>query len=147
MAARPRTTSAATCPADPTPSRPNNVLAPFWTDLDGTGAPGVLVNVLTDRPEQAWIVVEWRVNVFGTTDQRRFQTWIGRSTTPIRQDMTYAYAAPQAEPGGQPFLVGAENAPARATWSTFLPPATSGVDEHARRLPVGTASYAVVRAR
>ena len=27
-------------PRDPEPARPNNVLAPFWTDLDGTGRPG-----------------------------------------------------------------------------------------------------------
>ena len=26
----------------PSPARPNNVLAPFWADLDGTGAPGIL---------------------------------------------------------------------------------------------------------
>ena len=49
----------------PNPARPNNVLAPFWTDLDGTGAPGILA-VLTDGVSD-WIVVEWRVNVFGTT--------------------------------------------------------------------------------
>ena len=29
-------------PVIPDTARPNNVLAPFWTDLDGTGAPGIL---------------------------------------------------------------------------------------------------------
>ena len=51
-------------------------MAPFWTDLDGTGAPGILVGLLTGGG-RSWIVVEYRVNVFGTTDQRRFQVWIG----------------------------------------------------------------------
>ena len=27
----------------PDPAPPNNVLAPYWTDLDGTGAPGIFV--------------------------------------------------------------------------------------------------------
>jgi len=52
------------------------VLAPFWTDLDGTGAPGVYVVALTDGVN-TWTVVEWRVNVFGTTSPRVFQVWIG----------------------------------------------------------------------
>ena len=32
----------------PDPAPPNNVLAPFWTDLDGTGAPGIFAATLTD---------------------------------------------------------------------------------------------------
>ena len=54
------------------PSRPNGILAPFWTDLDGTGAQGLLLNVLTDGVG-TWIVIEWRVNDFGTLNPRTFQ--------------------------------------------------------------------------
>ncbi|HET6953925.1 MAG TPA: S8 family serine peptidase [Acidimicrobiales bacterium] len=92
----------------PDPARPNNVLAPFWTDLDGTGAPGILATTLTDGVN-SWLVVEWQVNVFGTTSNRHFQVWIGIDGT---QDVTYAYdpAALPADPNGQPFNVGAENA-------------------------------------
>ena len=91
----------------PDPERPNNVLAPFWTDLDGTGAPGILVNVLTDGVN-AWIVVEWRVNVFGSTSRRVFQTWLGMDGA---EDVTFAYdpANLPADPLGLPFNVGAEN--------------------------------------
>ena len=78
------------------------MLAPFWTDLDGTGAPGVLVNVLTDGVD-TWLVVEWRVNVFGTNDTRVFQTWIG---TDGPQDIAFAYASPPWP-----------TRPARTTWS------------------------------
>ncbi len=92
------------------PAAPNNILAPFWTDLDGTGAPGILANILANAAGDAWLVVEWRVNVFGTTDQRRFQVWLGlNDDTNPGQDITYAYSAPQTDPAGQPFLVGAEN--------------------------------------
>ena len=91
----------------PDPARPNNVLAPFWTDLDGTGAPGILANVLTDGVN-SWIVVEWRVNVFGSTSRRVFQTWLGINGA---EDVTFAYnpANLPAEPLGLPFNVGAEN--------------------------------------
>ncbi len=94
-------------PSGPSPARPNNVLAPFWTDLDGTGAPGIYATVLTDGVS-SWIVIEHRINVFGTTSQRNFQVWIGINGA---EDVTYAYdpTALPAAPVGQAFLVGAEN--------------------------------------
>ena len=87
---------------------PNNVLAPFWTDLDGTGAPGIFIDVLTDGVGE-WVVVEWQVNVFGTTSRRTFQVWIGLNGV---QDITFTYdpANLPADPFGQRFTVGAENA-------------------------------------
>ncbi|GAA0583137.1 S8 family serine peptidase [Kribbella sandramycini] len=92
----------------PDPTRPNNVLAPFWTDLDGTGAPGVYAATLTDGVD-TWLVLEWRVNLFGTANQKVFQQWIGVNGT---EDITYAY-----DPGNLPgdpgpaygLTVGAEN--------------------------------------
>jgi hypothetical protein len=93
----------------PNPARPNNMLAPFWTDLDGTGAPGIRIGILTDGMSD-WLVVEWQVNVFGTTSTRHFQTWIGLNG---EEDITFAYD-PEALPGdpaGQDFRVGAENEP------------------------------------
>jgi subtilisin family serine protease len=106
-------------PSGPDPSRPNNVLAPFWTDLNGTGTEGIFVAVLADGPD-AWIVVEWRVNVFGTTDERRFQTWIGINGV---QDITYAYSEAQTDPNGQDFLVGAENELGQGDMTAVLPTA------------------------
>ncbi|HEY7069241.1 MAG TPA: S8 family serine peptidase [Acidimicrobiales bacterium] len=106
------TTGAADIQFDPTgafgtPGRPNNVLAPFWTDLDGTGAPGILATVLTDGVN-SWLVIEWRLNVFGTSSLRVFQTWLGIDGT---EDNTFAYdpANLPAAPRMQPFIVGAEN--------------------------------------
>jgi hypothetical protein len=88
--------------------RPNNVLAPFWTDLDGTGAPGIFIATLTDGVD-TWIVVESRLNVFGTSSQRVMQAWIGVNGP---EDITFAYDPGNlpADPSGQPFNVGAENA-------------------------------------
>jgi hypothetical protein len=92
----------------PDPARPNGVLAPFWTDLDGTGAPGIFIAVLTDGVSD-WIVVESRLNVFGTTSQRVMQAWIGVNGP---EDITFAYDPTNlpADPSGFPFNVGAENA-------------------------------------
>jgi Fibronectin type-III domain len=92
----------------PDPARPNGVLAPFWTDLDGTGAPGVFAATLTDGVND-WVVVEWRVNIFGTSSQRVFQVWIGVNGP---EDITFAYDPgnlPAAPPAGYGLTVGAEN--------------------------------------
>ena len=104
-------------PAGASPARPNNMLAPFWTDLDGTGAPGIFAATLTDGVDD-WIVIEYRVNVFGTTSLRTFQTWIGVNGV---QDITFAYAAAQTNPNGQDFLVGAENAVGAGDMEEVLP--------------------------
>src|SRR5690606_35759682 len=92
-------------PAGPSPAPPNNVLAPFWTDLNGDDAPGVRIGVLTDGVS-SWLVVEWELAVWGTDDIRHFQAWIGVNGT---QDISYAYSEAQADPE-QNYLVGAENA-------------------------------------
>ncbi|MBE2317673.1 cadherin-like domain-containing protein [Solirubrobacter sp. CPCC 204708] len=86
-------------------ARPNGVLAPFWTDLDGTGKPGVLVNVLTDGVS-SWLVVEWQVDVAGTDSERVFQAWIGVNGA---QDVQYAYRFDTIAESGLDLLVGAEN--------------------------------------
>ena len=88
------------------PARPNGVLAPFWTDLDGSGAPGFFAADVTDGVN-SWVVVEWRVNVFGTSSIRRFQVWIGLNGV---QDISYTYDPATLQiPFGQPFLIGVEN--------------------------------------
>jgi subtilisin family serine protease len=91
----------------PDTARPNNILAPFWTDLDGTGAEGIFAATLTDGVN-TWLVIEWRVNVFGTTDDNHFQTWIGLNGV---QDISFTYDPTDlpGDPNGQDFLVGAEN--------------------------------------
>jgi hypothetical protein len=93
--------------AIPNPAKPNNVLAPFWTDLDGTGAPGLFIGVLTDGVND-WIVVEWRVHDFGTATNRSFQVWLGANGV---QDIVFAYDAASIAslPSGQDLVVGAEN--------------------------------------
>jgi hypothetical protein len=93
-------------PPIPDPSPPNNFLAPFWTDLDGSGAPGIYALALTDG-ERTWIVIEWDVAVYQSTSRHHFQVWIGVNGV---EDVSYDYdpAALPTDPG-RPFQVGAEN--------------------------------------
>jgi hypothetical protein len=105
-------------PSGADPARPNNHLAPFWTDLDGSSAPGIFVAVLTDGVN-SWLVVEFRLNVFGTSDLQVFQTWIGIDGV---QDITYAYdPADLPSDPGMDFLVGAENPAGVGEMETVLP--------------------------
>src|SRR5262245_17043044 len=127
-------------PSGPDPARPNNMLAPFWTDLDGTGAPGILSATLTDGVN-SWIVIEYRVNVFGTASSRVFQVWIGINGT---QDIAYAYdpAHLPGNPNGQPFLVGAENELGQGAMTATLPAGDLRVTSTAPT-PGASASYTV----
>jgi hypothetical protein len=90
----------------PDPARPNNTLAPFWTDLDGTNDEGIRVATRADGSSE-WLVLEWQVDVFGTDSNRHFQVWLGLNGT---EDITYAYD-PAALPADSalPTVVGAEN--------------------------------------
>jgi hypothetical protein len=126
-------------PGGADPARPNNVLAPFWTDLDGTGAPGILATVLTDGVD-SWIVIEHRVNVFGTTSLRTFQVWIGINGV---QDISYAYAAAPTDPNGQDFLYGAENVLGQGEMNATLPTADQTVTSTAAT-PGDSANYSLI---
>jgi hypothetical protein len=93
-------------PGIPNVARPNNVLAPFWTDLNGEGAEGIRLATISNGTN-GWIVAEWNVNVFGSTSERHFQVWIGTNGA---EDISYAYD-PSALPAtsGFPTVTGAEN--------------------------------------
>jgi hypothetical protein len=127
-------------PDGPDPARPNNMLAPFWSDLDGTGAEGIFAAVLTDGVDN-WLVIEYRVNVFGTTSERVFQTWIGVNGV---QDITYAYdpANLPGDPAGQDFLVGAENVLGQGDMVATLPTEDLRVSSTSPS-PGGSVSYTV----
>ena len=127
-----------TLPTGPSPAPPNNVLAPFWTDLDGSTSPGVSLGVLTDNVN-SWLIVQWDMNVWGTTDLRSFQTWIGIDGT---QDISYTYSSEQADPG-QPFLVGAENASGAGDMEAVLPTGEDLVVTSSDPTPGGSVSYTV----
>ena len=95
----------------PDAAAPNGVLAPYWTDLDGTGDAGVRVALLSGGGMQ-WVAVQWNVHVFGDLSpagQRAMQVWIGLNGT---EDISYGYeAGTTVGASGAPdgLTVGAEN--------------------------------------
>ena len=61
----------------PNPTRPNNVLAAFWTDLNPAAGGAVRIGTLTDGAD-TWIVVDWNaVRNFSSATTQTFQIWIG----------------------------------------------------------------------
>ena len=91
----------------PDADRPNNVLAPFWTDLDLAKGGAVRVGTLTDGVDH---LARHRLGGRPGLHRRRhppnsFEVWIRLGT---EEDVTYTYGPVGAGDGG--FLtVGAEN--------------------------------------
>ncbi len=93
-------------PGIPDPALPNNILAPFWTDLDGSTSTGIRAVSLTDGVN-SWIVVEWQMNPWGTVNNEQvFQVWIGINGV---EDITFAYDPDNLPTSPWPTVVGAEN--------------------------------------
>lgn len=89
----------------PDPAAPNNVLAPFWTDLDVSGGGGVRIAVLTDGVD-SWLVVDWEgVPTFGTSDAQAFEIWIQTTA----EGITYSYGQVTGSGAPDGLTVGAEN--------------------------------------
>jgi subtilisin family serine protease len=89
----------------PNPTRPNNVLAPFWTDLNPAFGGAMRIAILTDGVN-SWIVADWEdVQNYGDRLPNDFQVWIGINGV---EDITFAFGEVSA--GDMGFLtVGAEN--------------------------------------
>lgn len=95
---------------DPTP--PNNVLAPFWTDLNPADGGAIRIATLTDGVS-TWIVVDYEaVPTYFFGEPKTFQIWIGVSGDGSdEEDITFTYD-PANLPGEGDLgfvTVGAEN--------------------------------------
>lgn len=94
----------------PNATSPNNVLAPFWTDLNPAAAGALRIGTLTDGTD-TWIVVDWEaVREFSQARLASFQVWIGVSgDANPQQDISFAYGTVQGNGDGGFLTVGAEN--------------------------------------
>lgn len=98
----------------PNPNAPNNVLAPFWSDLhplggDGLGGGRMFAAFLSDGVN-TWLVLEWK-DVFefgGSVPRYSFQVWL--RTGGAVQDLSYTYGRLDGTGAGNRATVGAENA-------------------------------------
>jgi hypothetical protein len=129
----------------PNAATPNNVLAPFWTDLDPAAGGAVRIGTLTDGSD-TWIVVDWAgVRNFSNATTNSFEIWIGiDGDDHPGEDITYVYAAVGSGDSG--FLtVGAEDKTG-TVGATFyfngagtLPTSGTELRVSTSGLPVGTA--------
>ena len=131
-------------PAGPDAAPPNNVIAPFWTDLDGTGAQGILRGDADGRRRTRGSSSSGRSTCSAPPPTAHFQVWIGVNGV---EDISMAYdpAALPADPAGQDFLVGAEN---EVGQGEFLPvgtlPTTDLLVESTDPAPGQSLTYQVV---
>lgn len=89
----------------PDSSLPNNVLAPFWTDLNPAFGGAMRVAVLTDGVN-SWIVVDWDGVVnFSDGQPNQFEVWIGIDGV---EDVSFVYGVTSNGEAGA-YTVGAEN--------------------------------------
>jgi hypothetical protein len=91
---------------DATP--PNNVLAPFWTDLNGAFGGNYYAYSLTDGAGSYWMVFEWENSPnYSDRAPNTFQVWIGQNGV---QDISFAYGPSLSHGEGGALTIGAENA-------------------------------------
>jgi hypothetical protein len=81
----------------PNTARPNNVLAPLWSDLNPTVGGGTIrIGTLTDG-STTWLVVDWQhVKNFGNATTHSFEVWIrlatgAAGTGPGSEDVSWTY--------------------------------------------------------
>lgn len=103
----------------PDASSPNNILAPFWRDLNLNTGGEMYIAVLSSGPFQ-WTVYEWtNIPHFGNASRTvTMQVWIGSNGTPAQGDIHFVYGdmSTGTSNGG---TVGAENASGTVGMSYF----------------------------
>lgn len=96
----------------PNATRPNNTLAAFWTDLDGSAGGNYYAYTLCNGscavPSNArWTVMEWEnAPNFGDGALNTFQIWVGHNGV---QDVSFTYGSSLSSGDGGALTVGAEN--------------------------------------
>jgi hypothetical protein len=121
----------------PNAGRPNNVLAPLWTDLNpsSTGAGAIRVATLSGGGF-AWIVVDWDgVKNYGNATTHSFEVWLQRAagaagTGPASEQITYSYGPNTTLPDDGPGLgnAGVGDPTSGVNWGAENRTGTSGVN-------------------
>ena len=80
----------------PNPARPNNVLAPFWTDLNPSAGGAVRIGTLTDGTN-TWLIVDWEaVKDFRDADLNRSRSGSARRRRGRRRSRTAKWGTAMA---------------------------------------------------
>jgi hypothetical protein len=92
----------------PNATTPNNVLAPFWTDLNpAAGGGGMRIATLTDGVD-TWLVMDWNnIREFSQNRRHSFEVWIRIGGTV--EDITFVYDQVGGNGDAGAATVGVEN--------------------------------------
>ena len=127
---------------DATP--PNNLLAPFWRDLNPCNGGNIYVAILNSGPFQ-WTIYEWEnVPHFGSTDAATFQVWVLNDGSPVGVLPPAHFTYGRLDNTAVGATVGAENMDGTVGDAMFyngagIPPQV-GVDVHVNTLDGGSAT-------
>jgi hypothetical protein len=93
----------------PNAARPNNTVAPLWTDLNPAGGGAIRVAALSGGANAGWVVVDWdNVKNFGNATTHSFEVWFqiqkGTTTGPASEAITYSYGPNGTFPSDGPGL-------------------------------------------
>lgn len=94
----------------PNSALPNNVLAPFWTDLNPGAGGAIRIGVLSGGGD-SWIIVDFEnVREYSTANTVSFQIWIGTNTDANPgTDVSFTYGTVTGNGDFGALTVGAEN--------------------------------------
>jgi hypothetical protein len=127
----------------PDPTTPNNVIAPFWRDLNLCAGGNWYVGVLSDGV-RTWIIFEWEdVPHFGSADAATFQIWLELDGSPTAPAISLTYN--RLDNVGVGATVGVENDTGTVGSSYFFngagTPPVVGIDLMVEQLIGGTATF------
>lgn len=119
----------------PVAERPNNTVAPLWTDLNPPGGGAIRAATVSGGANDGWVVVDWgNVKNFGDATTHSFEVWFriqkGTSTGPASEAITYSYGPNLTFPGDGPGLgnAGSGDPGSGVNWGAENRDGTSGLN-------------------
>jgi len=120
----------------PNANRPNNVIAPLWTDLNPTGAGSIRIAVLNDGAGTNWVTIDWAgVKNFGNATTHSFEVWLrvasgAAGTGPASEQITLSYGPNTTFPTDGPGLgnAGSGDPDSGVNWGAENRTGSSGVN-------------------
>jgi hypothetical protein len=126
----------------PNTARPNNVVAPMWSDLNPPAGGTIRIGVLTDGT-QDWLIIDWnRVKNFGNATTHSMEIWLRTSaksiTGPASEEVSIEYGPAGADAGN----AGSGDPDSGQNWGAENRDGTSGAN--AASAPADDSHYRVL---
>jgi hypothetical protein len=135
----------------PNANRPNNTLAPLWTDLNPPAGGAIRVATLSGGGF-SWIVIDWNgVKNYGNATTHSFEVWLQEATGtpgtgPSSEAITFSYGPNLSYPGDGPGLgnAGSGDPSSGQNWGAENRTGTSGAN--IASAPANGSEWAIITA-